>query len=81
MKKEYRTAVIAESGLMNIIFGESKLPVEKMQALMNHYGSHGWRLAFQLVEERRYLVLFKKEVVVLTFERDIDSSAENNPSL
>ncbi len=76
MGKEYRTVVITENGVANILFGESKLPLEKMEAIMNQYGRQGWKMVFQLVEARRYLLFFNREAVILTFERDTQNNLE-----
>ena len=38
MKKEFKVEVIKEGALGTILFGSSRLPVSKMEAVMNKYG-------------------------------------------
>jgi len=42
MKKEFKVEVIKEGALGTILFGSSRLPVSKMEAVMNKYGKEGW---------------------------------------
>lgn len=71
---EYRVKILSESGIGNIVFGESKLPVKRMEMVMNQFGEQGWRVAHQIIEQRRFLFLFKREVVIITFEREAERS-------
>ena len=41
MKKEYKVEVIKESALSSLLLGASKMPVRKMEAVMNQYGQEG----------------------------------------
>tara|TARA_B110000438_G_scaffold234819_1_gene231365 strand:+ start:323 stop:442 length:120 start_codon:yes stop_codon:yes gene_type:complete len=38
MKKEYKVEVVKESALSSLFLGSSKMPIKKMEALMNKYG-------------------------------------------
>ena len=41
MKKEFKVEVIKEGALGTILFGSSRLPISKMEAVMNKYGKEG----------------------------------------
>ena len=47
MKKEYKVEIIKEGALGTIILGSSKLPLKKMEEVMNKYGENGWDVSFQ----------------------------------
>ena len=71
MKKEYKVITIAEGALGTIFLGSSKMPVKKMEKVLNEYGDEGWNLEFQLVEQKRMLLFWKRESVVITLSREI----------
>jgi len=71
MKKEYKVITIEEGALGTIFLGSSKIPVKKMEKVLNEYGDEGWNLEFQLVEQKRMLLFWKRESVVITLSREI----------
>tara|TARA_B100000941_G_C28008493_1_gene304081 strand:- start:146 stop:409 length:264 start_codon:yes stop_codon:yes gene_type:complete len=71
MKKEYKVEVIKESALSSLLFGSSKMPIKKMEDVMNHYGRDGWDVSFQVIEQHRLFFFWKREAVVITFVRDL----------
>ena len=71
MKKEYKVEIIKEGALGTIILGSSKLPLKKMEEVMNKYGENGWDVSFQLIEKHRMLFLWSREAVIITFSRNI----------
>ena len=42
MKKEYKVEIIKEGALSTLLFGSSKLPLQKMTDVLNTYGRDGW---------------------------------------
>ena len=70
MKKEYKVEIIKEGALGTILLGSSKLPLKKMEEVMNKYGENGWDIAFQLIEKHRMLLFWSREAVIITFSRD-----------
>ena len=70
MKKEYKVEIIKEGALGTIILGSSKLPLKKMENIMNKYGEDGWDVTFQLIEQHRMLFLWSREALIITFSRD-----------
>jgi hypothetical protein len=70
MKKEFKVEIIKEGALGTILFGSSKLPLNKMTEVMNKYGDDGWDVSFQLIEKHRLLFLWSREAIIITFSRD-----------
>tara|TARA_B100000242_G_C43007296_1_gene468192 strand:- start:1125 stop:1349 length:225 start_codon:yes stop_codon:yes gene_type:complete len=71
MKKEYKVAVIKESALSSLFLGTSKMPIKKMEAVMNKYGQEGWEVSFQVIEQHRLFLFWRREAVVITFVRNL----------
>ena len=70
MKKEYKVEVVKEGALGTIFLGSSKMPLKKMEEVMNKYGEDGWDVEFQLVEKRRLLFFWSREATIITFSRE-----------
>lgn len=69
MAKQFKVEVVAEGALGTIFLGASKLPVQKMEEVMNQYGSQGWDLEFMLVEQKRFMLFWQREAAVITFSK------------
>ncbi len=67
--KEYKVLHIVEGGLGTIFLGASGIPIKKMEIALNKEAADGWTLAFQVVEQKRFLLLWKREAVIITFGR------------
>ena len=48
--KQYKVEIIKEGVLGTLFFGSSKLPLKKMEQVMNDYGKNGWDVSFQIIE-------------------------------
>ena len=66
---EYEVIKVSEGGLGTLLFGASGFPVRKLRDTLNEHGAAGWRLVFQVIEIRRYMLFWKRETVIITFER------------
>lgn len=69
IRKEYKVEIVQEGTVGTLLFGASKVPVAKMEKILNHYGKEGWDVSFMILERRRTLLFWVKEVVVITFTR------------
>lgn len=69
MKKEFQIEVVCEGLLGSIFLGASKLPVKRMQEVMNSYGRDGWDVSFIVVEKKRLLLFWVREAAIITFSR------------
>ena len=74
MKKEFKVEIIKEGALGTILLGSSKLPLKKMEFVMNQYGEQGWDVSFQLIERHRMLLFWSREAVIITFSRNKNNS-------
>ena len=66
---EYKVIAIAEGGLGTLLLGNSGVPVKKMNTMINEHAAEGWQLVFQIVEEKRFLLFWKRENVIITLGR------------
>lgn len=71
MKKEYKIVTIEEGALGTIFLGASKIPIMKMEETLNQYGQEGWDVEFQLIEQKRLALFWKRESVVITLSREL----------
>ena len=67
--KEYKVLHIAESGLGTIVLGASGIPIKKVETALNSEAAAGWTLVFQLLEQKRFLLFWKREAVIITLGR------------
>ena len=67
--REFRVEVVTEGALGTLFLGASKLPVSRMESVMNQYGAAGWEVAFMLVERKRFALFWQREAAIITFSR------------
>ncbi len=67
--KEYKIIHVVEGGLGTIFLGASGIPVKKMETTLNKEAADGWMLVFQIVEQKRFFLLWKREAVIITLGR------------
>jgi hypothetical protein len=71
MKKEFKVESIKESALSTIFLWSAKIPLKKMENIMNKYGNEWWDVVFQIIESRRLLLFWTREAVIITFSRNL----------
>jgi len=67
--KEYKVIMVVESGLGTIFLGAAGIPIKKMEAALNKEGAEGWQMVFQIVEQKRFLLFWKREAIIITLGR------------
>lgn len=69
MYKEYKVIHIVEGGCGTILLGASGLPIKKLETTINEQAAQGWQVVFQLIEQKRFLLFWKREAVIITLGR------------
>lgn len=67
--KEYKVIYIVEGGCGTIILGASGIPIKKMEVTLNEEAANGWQVVFQVVEQKRFLLFWKREAIIVTLGR------------
>ena len=67
--KEYKVVYVAEGGFGTIVLGASGIPIKKLEQVLNREAADGWTLVFQFVEQKRFMLFWKREAVILTLGR------------
>jgi len=67
--KEYKVISIVEGGLGTVLLGASGIPTKKMETALNLEASEGWNVVFQIVEQKRFMLFWKREAVIITLGR------------
>ena len=66
---EYKVIYVVEGGCGTLILGSSGIPVKKMESELNKLSSSGWKVVFQVIEQKRFFLFWKREAVVITLGR------------
>ena len=66
---EYKVIYVVEGGCGTIILGSSGIPVKKMETELNKLSSSGWKVVFQVIEQKMFFLFWKREAVVITLGR------------
>ena len=66
---EYKVIYVVEGGCGTIILGSSGIPVKKMETELNKLSSSGWKVVFQVIEQKRFFLFWKREAVIITLGR------------
>ncbi len=67
--KEYKVMYIVEGGCGTLLVGSSGVPVKKMEAELNRAATEGWQVVFQVIEQKRFLLFWTREAVIITMGR------------
>ncbi len=66
---EYKVMHIAEGGCGTIFLGASGVPLQRLEAELNEQAADGWQLVFQTLENKRYMLFWSREAVIVTLGR------------
>ena len=70
MYNQYKMIHIAEGGCGTIFLGSSGLPLKKIEATLNEEATKGWQVVFQVVEQKRFLLFWSREAMVVTLGKN-----------
>ena len=68
--KEYKAIIYQEGMLGSLLLGQSKVDPIKLTNFLNANAKEGWRVVTMDKDERRMLLFFKREALVIIMERD-----------
>ena len=60
---------VVEGGLGTIFLGSSGIPIKQLEVTLNKEAADGWNLVFQFVEQKRFMLFWKREAVIITLAR------------
>ncbi len=66
---EYKVIHVVEGGCGTLLLGSSGLPLKKLEATLNMEAQDGWQLVFQVIENKRFMLFWNCEAVILTLGR------------
>jgi hypothetical protein len=66
---EYKVIRIAEGACGTILLGASAIPTKKLETQLNKEAADGWEVVFQIIENKRLLLFFNREALVITLGR------------
>ena len=75
---EYKVIHVVEGGCGTLLLGSSGIPVKKMETELNELSSSGWSVVFQVIEQKRFLLFWKREAVVITLGRSTGATPATN---
>ena len=67
--KKFKIEVVKEGALGTLFVGASKLPIKKMEEILNRYGADGWDMDFMVIEQHRMFLFWKREAAIITFSK------------
>ena len=67
--KEYKVIHVVEGGCGTLLLGASGLPLKKMETVLNEQAAEGWQVVFQVIEQKRMWLFWKRESVIITLGR------------
>ena len=66
---EYKVVHVVEGGCGTLLLGSSGLPLKKLESTLNKEAADGWQVVFQVIENKRFLLFWSRESVIVTLGR------------
>lgn len=66
---EYKVIRVSEGGCSTLLFGHATIPEQKLSSALNSESKLGWQVVFQVVEQTRFLIFWRRESVLVTLGR------------
>ena len=67
--KEYKVLAVSEGALGTLFLGASGMPLKKLEVTLNKEAADGWQLVFQVLEQKRFWLFWRRETVLITLGR------------
>jgi hypothetical protein len=67
--REYKVVYIVEGGCGTILLGSSGLPLKRIETELNALAAEGWQVVFQVLEQKRFWLFWKREAMIVTLGR------------
>jgi hypothetical protein len=67
--REYKVLTVAEGGCGTLLVGSSGLPIKELENELNKHAADGWELVFQAIENKRFMLFWSRETVIITLAR------------
>lgn len=68
--KEYKIVIYQESAFGSLLLWQSKIDPLKLTDFLNEHAKEGYRVVTMERENRRMLLFFSREAMVITLERE-----------
>ena len=66
---EYKVIKVNDTFFNAIVLGMAYVPTDRIHQAIAEEVKRGWQLVFQVMEERRFLCLFRRRSLIITFGR------------
>ena len=66
---EYKILTVAEGGCGTLLLGSSGLPIKELETELNDHAADGWQMVFQTLENKRFMLFWTRETVIVTLAR------------
>jgi hypothetical protein len=70
-RKEYKVVVVKEGAIGTLFLGASKLPIKRIEEVLNDHGREGWGMDFMVIEQHRMFLFWQREAAILTLSREL----------
>ncbi len=65
--RHYKVVFVTEGGCGTLLLGSAGIPVKKLETTINQHAAEGWQVVFQVIENKRFLLFWTREAVIVTF--------------
>lgn len=66
---QYKVIHVVEGGCGTLLLGASGLPIRKLEDRLNEEAAAGWQVVFMVIEQKRFLLFWTREAVLVTLGR------------
>lgn len=70
-RREFSVRLVQESGVGVFLLGQSSIRVETLQSVLNEAAADGWAFEFLIRDNRRFLVLWTRESILVVLSREV----------